>query len=165
MKHDELQSVYCSVARTWSVIGERWTILILREAFRGISRYDDLRQNLQIGRNVLSDRLKLLIDEGVLERIRYQDRPKRYEYKLTPRGEELYPVLMALMSWGDKHMLDEPPMQLIHDACGHEAKPRMACSHCGGPVEWRNLTAEYAAGAWLGGDVDGDPAAPRRVAA
>ena len=148
MKHDELQDLYCSVARTWSVIGERWTMMILRECFRGERRYDQFRSKLGLGSNVLNDRLRVLVDEGVLERVRYQDHPARYEYRLTQKGTDLYPVLLSLVAWGDKYKNDVPPMRLIHRGCGHAAEPRMTCAHCGEPLSWREITAEFQPDAW-----------------
>jgi len=148
MKHDELDGLYCSVARTWSVIGERWTMMILRECFRGERRYDHFRSKLGLGSNVLNDRLRVLVDEGILDRVRYQDRPARYEYRLTTKGADLYPVLLSLAAWGDKYKNAVPPVRLIHRACGHAADPRMNCAHCGEPLSWREMTAEYQPGAW-----------------
>jgi DNA-binding HxlR family transcriptional regulator len=148
MRHDELQDVYCSVARTWSVIGERWTMMILRECFRGERRYDHFRTKLQLGSNVLNDRLRVLVTEGVLARVQYEDRPPRHEYRLTTKGADLYPVLVALMAWGDKYENDVPPVRLIHRDCGHAAEPRMTCAHCAKPVTWRDMTAEFEPDAW-----------------
>jgi len=148
MKHDELDGLYCSVARTWSVIGERWTMMILRECFRGERRYDHFRSKLGLGSNVLNDRLRVLVDEGILDRVRYQDRPARYEYRLTNKGADLYPVLLSLAAWGDKYKNAHPPVRLFHRACGHAADPRMTCAHCGEPLSWREMTAEYQPGAW-----------------
>jgi DNA-binding HxlR family transcriptional regulator len=148
MKHDELQDLYCSVARTWTVIGERWTMMILRECFRGERRYDHFRSKLGLGSNVLNDRLRVLVDEGVLERVQYQDHPARYEYRVTTKGADLYPVLVSLMAWGDKYKNDVPPMRLIHRNCGHATEPHMTCSHCGEPVSWREMTAEFQPDAW-----------------
>ncbi|WP_018332683.1 winged helix-turn-helix transcriptional regulator [Actinomycetospora chiangmaiensis] len=148
MKHDELGDVYCSVARTWSIIGERWTMLILRECFRGERRYDHFRSKLGLGSNVLNDRLRLLTERGVLERVRYQDHPARHEYRLTAKGADLYPVLVAVMAWGDRYENDVPPVTLVHRACGHAADARLTCGHCGEPLGWRDMTAEFAPGAW-----------------
>jgi DNA-binding HxlR family transcriptional regulator len=148
MKHDELEDLYCSVARTWSVIGERWTMMILRECFRGERRYDHFRSKLGLGSNVLNDRLRVLVSEGVLSRVQYQDHPARYEYRLTSKGADLYPVLVCLVAWGDKYKNDIPPMRLIHRKCGHAAAPRMTCGHCGQTVSWREMTAEFQPDAW-----------------
>lgn len=148
VKHDELADVYCSVARTWSVIGERWTMLILRECFRGERRYDHFRLQLGIGSNVLNDRLALLTGEGVLDRVPYQDNPTRHEYRLTTKGQDLYPVLLAIMAWGDTYTTDIPPLRLTHTPCGHPADPTMTCAHCGQSVRWREMSAEYQPNAW-----------------
>lgn len=148
MRHDELQDVYCSVAKTWSIIGERWTMMILRECFRGERRYDHFRSKLGLGSNVLNDRLRLLTTEGILDRMLYQDSPPRHEYRLTTKGADLYPVLVAVMAWGDKYENDIPPVRLFHRDCGHAAEPRLTCAHCAKPVGWRDMTAEIAPEAW-----------------
>jgi DNA-binding HxlR family transcriptional regulator len=148
VRHDELGDVYCSVARTWSVIGERWTMMILRECFRGERRYEHFRTKLGLGANVLNDRLRVLTAEGVLERVPYQDRPVRHEYRLTTKGADLYPVLVALMNWGDTYENDVPPVRLVHRGCGQRAEPRTTCAHCGEQITWREMTAEVAPTAW-----------------
>ena len=148
MKHEELSEVYCSLARTWAVIGERWTMLIIREAFRGTRRFDGFQQRLSVGRNVLSNRLVRLTDEGVFERVRYQESPDRYEYRLTQKGMDLYPVLLMLMRRGDRYKVDAPPVRLVHKHCGKEASPELRCGHCGEPVDYHSLRAEYAPDAW-----------------
>ncbi|MHC1562417.1 winged helix-turn-helix transcriptional regulator [Actinomycetospora sp. C-140] len=148
MKHDELGDVYCSVARTWSVIGERWTMMILRECFRGERRYEHFRTKLGLGANVLNDRLRVLTAEGVLERVLYQDTPPRHEYRLTTKGADLYPVLVALMTWGDTYENDVPPVRLVHRDCGHAAAPQLTCGHCAEPVTWREMRAELEPQAW-----------------
>lgn len=148
MKHDELQDVYCSVGRTWAILGERWTMLILRECFRGQRRYDHFKTKLGLGSNVLNDRLRILTEEGVLERTQYQDNPVRHEYRMTAKGQDLYPVLLSLMSWGDKYKNDIPPVRLIHRNCGFDANPAMTCAHCGEPLKWREMTAELHPDAW-----------------
>ncbi|WP_308817613.1 winged helix-turn-helix transcriptional regulator [Pseudonocardia alni] len=98
--------------------------------------------------NVLSDRLRVLVEEGVLDRVPYQERPVRHEYRLTPKGADLYPVLVALMNWGDRYAVDVPPVRLVHRGCGHPAEPRLTCAHCGEPVAWRDMTAEVEPDAW-----------------
>jgi DNA-binding HxlR family transcriptional regulator len=148
MKHEDLRHVYCSVARTWAVLGERWTMLIVREAFRGTRRYDVFQRRLAVGRNILSDRLQTLTSEGIFTRTRYQRSPDRYEYQLTDKGKDLYPVLLALMRWGDRYQVDEPPVRLVHKACGETAEPELICSHCGERVGYGDLRAEYAPDAW-----------------
>ncbi|MGD9527359.1 winged helix-turn-helix transcriptional regulator [Pseudonocardia sp.] len=148
MRHDDLGDVYCSVARTWSVIGERWTMLILRECFRGERRYEHYRSKLGLGSNVLNDRLRLLTEEGILDRVPYQTAPLRHEYRLTKKGQDLYPILVSIMAWGDTYKTDKPPVQLVHRTCGHKAEPRLTCAHCAEPIQWRQMTAELEPDAW-----------------
>jgi len=102
----------CSIARALEVIGERWTLLIVRDAFLGLGRFDEFQASLGIARNVLAERLGRLVDEGILERVRYSERPERYEYRLTPKGRELNVALAALRQWGDSHLSDKPPRVL-----------------------------------------------------
>lgn len=123
-------------------------MLILRECFRGERRYECFRTKLGLGSSVLNDRLRLLVGEGVLERVPYQDNPVRYEYLLSPKGQDLYPVLLSLMGWGDRYKNEKPPVHLIHRMCGHGAVPRVTCSHCAGPLHWRDMAAEFQPGAW-----------------
>ena len=148
MRHDDLADVNCSVARTWSVIGERWTMLVLRELFRGRRRFDEIQQALGLGRSVLADRLAMLTDEGVLERVRYQDSPARHEYRLTPKGDDLYPLLVASIQWGDRWKSETPPVTLRHVECGHRPELQLRCGHCEEQVARRDVRAEFAADAW-----------------
>src|SRR5262245_53051593 len=105
----------CSIASALEIVGDRWTILILRDAFRGIRRFDELRRDLDIPRAVLAERLRRLVDHGVLVKRRYQERPERFEYRLTPMGLQLSPILVALMQWGDRWLSGEdgPPTLLV----------------------------------------------------
>ena len=96
----------CSVARALEAIGDRWTMLVIRDAFVGARRFDEFQQRLGIARNVLADRLSRLVDEGILEKHEYQERPQRFEYRLTSKGVDLFPVLVSLMKWGDRHAPD-----------------------------------------------------------
>src|SRR5919205_3882112 len=102
----------CSIARALEVVGERWTLLIIRDAFLGLRRFDEFQESLGIARNVLADRLNRLVDEGILERVRYSERPERYDYRLTPKGRELNVALNALRQWGDEHVSERPPRVL-----------------------------------------------------
>src|ERR687887_2260982 len=102
----------CSIARALEIVGERWTLLIVRDAFLGLRRFDEFHESLGIARNVLADRLNRLVDEGILERVRYSERPERFEYRLTRKGRELNVALTALRQWGDAHLLEEPPRLL-----------------------------------------------------
>ncbi|HTF35447.1 MAG TPA: helix-turn-helix domain-containing protein [Myxococcota bacterium] len=147
MRWRDAEGQVCSVARSLAVVGERWTLLILREAFAGLRRFEDLQAHLGIARNVLAARLQGLVDRGVFERISYQTSPERFEYRLTAKGLELYPVLVALMRWGDR-WLDQgegAPIVLVHKDCGQEALATLTCSHCGKPVDARTMRAVLGA--------------------
>jgi DNA-binding HxlR family transcriptional regulator len=141
----------CSIAGTLDVIGDRWSILILRDAFRGVRRFDELQADLGIARNVLAQRLAKLVAHGVLTKRQYSERPARYEYRLTPKGVDLSPALVALMRWGDKHVSDgDPPLTLLHDSCGQPLDQTFVCWHCdqtvtpGGIRSSRHATRETA---------------------
>jgi DNA-binding HxlR family transcriptional regulator len=99
----------CSVARALEVVGERWTLLIIRDAFLGLRRFEQFQENLGIARNVLTDRLNRLVEEGILERVPYSERPARYEYRLTPKGRDLNIALAGLRQWGDRYLSEKPP--------------------------------------------------------
>jgi DNA-binding HxlR family transcriptional regulator len=121
----------CSIERTLEVIGDRWTMLILRDSFRGVRRFEAFQRDLGIARNLLTDRLGRLVEHGVLQKQQYQDHPPRYEYRLTPRGVDLSPALVALMRWGDKWLADgEPPVSLLHERCGQPLDQAFVCWHC-----------------------------------
>jgi DNA-binding HxlR family transcriptional regulator len=102
----------CSIARTLEIVGERWTLLIIRDAFLGLRRFDQLQESLGVARNVLTDRLNRLVEEGILERVQYSQRPLRFEYRLTKKGRELNVALTALRQWGDAHLSEKPPRLL-----------------------------------------------------
>jgi DNA-binding HxlR family transcriptional regulator len=134
----------CSIARALETIGERWTLLILRDAFLGTRRFDDFQKSLGIARNVLTVRLKSLVDAGLLERRRYQERPERYEYRLTEKGIDLWPVLFTLMKFGDKHAVEGdamPPTVVTHRRCGTVIDDHMCCPKCGVQVGPRDVVA------------------------
>jgi DNA-binding HxlR family transcriptional regulator len=103
MKWDELAGEACSVARTVAVIGDRWTLMVLRDCFLGVRRFEDFQARLGISRTITAERLKALVDEGVLRKVAYQDRPVRHEYRLTDKGLDLYPLIMAVVNFGDRH--------------------------------------------------------------
>jgi DNA-binding HxlR family transcriptional regulator len=134
----------CSIARTLEVVGERWTLLIVREALNGTRRFDDFRRRLGIARNVLTVRLDRLVEDGVLDRRAYHERPTRFEYVPTEKGEALLPVTVALLAWGDRYYSDPvegPPVILRHDPCGKDLAPLTVCSECGGEVHAGNVAA------------------------
>ena len=131
----------CSVARTLEVVGEKWALLAVREAFLGNRRFDEMVRRIGAPRDTLAARLRSLVGAGILERRQYSERPARYEYRLTQAGRELYPVILTLMRWGDEHLAGEdgPPMVLEH-ACGHRLVAKVVCEACGEPAEARTVT-------------------------
>jgi DNA-binding HxlR family transcriptional regulator len=132
----DIDQQVCSVARALSVVGERWTLLILRDAFLGTRRFDQFQSNLGITRHRLSERLTKLVEQGVLVKVPYHDKPLRHEYRLTRKGLALYPVLMSLARWGDDWMAGDAgaPLEYVHEKCGHKARPVLTCSECGDPL-------------------------------
>lgn len=139
----------CSIARVLEIVGDRWTILVVRSALAGGStRFDDFRQRLAIADNVLSDRLSRLTEEGILERRQYQDRPVRHEYVVTEKGRELWPILVAMVEWGDRyHAPNGPPRILYHAECGGEVRQHLTCAHCGDPVPPAEIATRPGPGA------------------
>lgn len=138
MRETHLARMDCSIARTAEIIGDRWTLMIVRSmfGFKGLHRFEELRAELGVARNILSDRLGLLIERGIVEQRRYSDKPPRHEYHLTSAGKDLLPVILALLRWGDTHLMgdDGPPVILQHTECGHDMVPYLACSHCHEPL-------------------------------
>jgi DNA-binding HxlR family transcriptional regulator len=128
----EYDTANCTIGAAVSAIGEKWTFLILREAFNGVRRFDDMRRRTQAPRQVLSDRLSRLVADGMLRRVPYQERGQRarHEYRLTQKGLDLYPVLVALMAWGDKYAVGPagPQVQLTHRDCGADVRLQLACT-------------------------------------
>ncbi|MGW4272015.1 winged helix-turn-helix transcriptional regulator [Streptomyces seoulensis] len=126
----------CSLARSLEVIGERWTLLIVRSALLGTTRFDGFLSHLDIARNVLSSRLNRLVEHGILERAPYQDKPVRHEYRLTPAGRDLTRAVVALMQWGDRNLPQElgPPRRADHLGCQGTVEVELHCSHCGRAV-------------------------------
>ncbi len=138
----EMGSRICSVARTIEILGDRWIFLIIREAFFGIKTYEEFQRNLGIATNILSDRLKTLVQNGVFKRIKNPDDGRRFVYKLTEKGLDLYPIVLAIMNWGDRWLAgeEEPPLVLYHENCGHRLEPVMKCAHCSETVQARDIT-------------------------
>lgn len=137
-----------SVSRALELVGERWTLLILREAFFGVQRFGQLARNLNIPRPTLSSRLRMLVDVGLLARVPYSRDPERHEYRLTEAGRDLFAAIVVLMRWGDEHLPtpDGPPIVLRHQNCGELADPRLICAHCGDEITARNVTPEAGPG-------------------
>jgi DNA-binding HxlR family transcriptional regulator len=132
----------CSIARSLDIIGESWSLLILRDILQGSRRFDELQNGLGIATNVLTARLARLTGEGLLERRRYQERPVRFEYLLTEKGRDLSPILVNLVQWGNKYLSrpKEMPQAIVHNACAHVMTPRQICSHCEAPIGKQGLS-------------------------
>lgn len=143
MKRVSFDGMSCSIARSLETIGEWWTPLIVREVFYGRRRFDEIQGDLGISRNILTDRLTTLVDDGVLERRNIAQSGTRWEYHLTDKGRDLFPVLVALMQWGDRWAVGDkgPPVIMEHRACGHPADPVYVCSHCGEQLDDTSLRA------------------------
>lgn len=109
MLRNDYEGQKCSIARALEIVGERWTLLIIRDAFLGLRRFDQFQESLGIARNVLADRLARLVEEGILDRVRYNERPERYEYRLTSKGRDLGIALAGLRQWGDTYLSEQPP--------------------------------------------------------
>src|SRR5690242_2296995 len=147
MERKSFEHMSCSVAQCLEVVGEWWTMLVVRDAFLGVQRFDEFQARLGIARNVLSQRLNKLVEAGVLERRAYQDRPIRYDYVLTDKGRDLWPVLTALRQWGDRYAAPNgPPVELVHERCGHSAELVITCAHCGEHVQHRDVRARRGPG-------------------
>lgn len=121
----------CSIAKSLEVIGERWSLLIVRDVMNGNRRFGEIQVSLGIARNVLSARLQRLVDEDILERRAYQESPPRHEYFLTQKGLDLWPALIALLNWGDRYSPGPPPKLVLHKECGGEVSERGICERCG----------------------------------
>ena len=136
----------CSAARTLEVVGDRWALLIVREALLGDHRFDEMQRRTGAPRDILAARLKKLVAAGVLERRLYQERPSRYEYHLTEAGEDLHTVITALRQWGDRHAVDDgrPPATRFAHACGATEPARMVCPDCGETVAPGSYIREVA---------------------
>jgi DNA-binding HxlR family transcriptional regulator len=148
MRYDELTEVPCSIVRPLALLGDRWTLVLIRQAFAGIRRFEDFQSTLGISRSRLSDRLERLTAAGILSREPYKDNRTRFEYRLTEKGHDLYPVLMALREWGDKHMAEDgPPVVYRHRGCGGEARLSLECETCGKPLSARDVRPAPGPGA------------------
>jgi DNA-binding HxlR family transcriptional regulator len=138
----------CSIARTLELIGDRWTLLIIRDAFMGVRRFEVFQRSLGIARNVLTDRLDRLVEAGILRRELYQERPDRYEYRLTRKGVDLWPVIITTIKWGDKHVAEHgPPVLIRHKDCGGDIDQRLHCTVCGAELTPNDVYVERGPGA------------------
>ena len=136
MKRTSFARWPCSVARTMDLLGDWWTPLVLREAFYGLRRFDEIQAGLGIARNTLADRLRRLVDEGLLEKVPYQADPVRYDYVLTEKGRDFFGVIAAMTAWGDRWLADEAgaPITMHHVTCDHDTHAEVVCAHCREPL-------------------------------
>jgi len=147
-QENNLAADSCSIQATLDLVGDRWTLLILRDIFRGVHRFSQIAADLGIAKNLLADRLGKLVDHGILHKVPYQERPLRHEYRLTPKGMDLSPALVALMGWGDRWTSDgEPPTVLIHDACGSDLEQVLLCPSCDETVQPSHIRSRPGSGA------------------
>ena len=138
----------CSIAKSLELVGERWTMLIIREVFLGNRRFDTMATRLDIARNVLTARLSRLVEEGALTKVRYQERPERFEYRLTEKGIDLWPVIVALLQFGDAYYApDGPPVVLRHKKCGGQVDEHRICDTCGKRLTARDVVGRAGPGA------------------
>jgi DNA-binding HxlR family transcriptional regulator len=158
MKRTTFAEQPCSIARTLDAVGEWWTPLILRDVAYGVRRFREIQDDLGISANVLADRLEALLAEGLLETRLYQERPERHEYRLTRKGAELIPALLALKEWGDrwKWPAGRGPVRVVHEECGEEVHLEVRCPHCERQAEVGELRAT-ARGGVVGRLAEDDP--------
>jgi DNA-binding HxlR family transcriptional regulator len=147
MERKSFADMDCSVAQCLEVVGEWWSMLVVRDAFLGVSRFDAFQERLGISRNILQQRLTRLVDAGVLQREPYSEHPLRYDYRLTEKGRDLWPVLTAMRQWGDRHSApDGPPLVVTHKDCGSSADVVLVCGSCGERVGPRDVKASAGPG-------------------
>ena len=146
MKRSSVAHLNCSIAQTLEVVGEWWTLLILRNIMLGQRRFEAIQSHLGIARNILSTRLSTLVEADIVQRVPYQTNPERFEYRLTPRGRDLFPVIVALMNWGDAWEAPHGPPMLLKHECGEVAPAILTCSACGQPITLDNIRAEAGPG-------------------
>jgi DNA-binding HxlR family transcriptional regulator len=146
MERKSFADMHCSVAQCLEVVGEWWSMLILRDAFLGVTRFDDFQRRLGVSRNILNQRLSHLVEEGVLNKVPYSEHPPRSDYRLTDKGRDLWPVVTAMRQWGDRYSApDGPPVVVTHKGCTGDAV--MACSVCGEHLGARDMQAVPGPGA------------------
>jgi DNA-binding HxlR family transcriptional regulator len=136
----EIQPRECSIANALAVVGERWSLLALREIMFGVRRFDQIAQNTGASRDILATRLRKLVDSGLLAKKQYEVHPPRYEYVLTEAGSALHTVLLTLMAWGDRYVTEGPPPTVWRHTCGAELAPETVCTHCHEPLGPDELT-------------------------
>jgi DNA-binding HxlR family transcriptional regulator len=137
----------CSVAQCLEVIGEWWSMLIVRDAFMGVTRFEEFQRRLGISRNILHQRLNTLVDMGVLVKVPYSQHPPRHDYRLTDKGRDLWPVLTAMRQWGDRHAAPSgPPIEIVHKSCGSRSEAVLVCGSCGESLGPRDVEAVPGSG-------------------
>jgi DNA-binding HxlR family transcriptional regulator len=147
MERKSFAGMDCSVAQCLEVVGEWWSMLIVRDSFLGVTRFEDFQRRLGISRNILRQRLTKLVDAGVLTRVPYSEHPPRVDYRLTDRGRDLWPVISAMRQWGDAYAAPAGrPVEVTHTACGSTRPLALVCPDCGEPVGPRDVTATAGAG-------------------
>ncbi len=147
MERKSFAMMDCSVAQCLEVVGEWWSMLVVRDAFLGVTRFDDFQRRLGISRNILQQRLTKLVAAGVLERAPYSDRPVRYDYRLTDKGRDLWPVLTTMRQWGDRYAAPSGhPVEVRHKSCGEITNAVLVCECCGERIGPRDVTAEPGPG-------------------
>jgi DNA-binding HxlR family transcriptional regulator len=148
VERKSFSDMHCSVAQCLEVVGEWWSMLIMRDVFLGVTRFDDFQERLGISRNILSQRLNRLVQTGVLVKVPYSEHPPRFDYRLTDKGRDLWPVLTAMRQWGDKHEApDGLPLVVTHKTCGQVSEAIMTCSACGEAIGPRDVRATSGPGA------------------
>ena len=148
MRRTRFEEWNCSIARATDILGDWWTPLVVREAFYGTRRFDDFVDRLGIGRNILTERLRRLTDEGILDKVAYQERPTRYEYRLTAKGRDLFGVIAALHRWGNDWLAGDegPPIEMVDRATGEVVNPIVVDEATGKPLDPRQITARPGPG-------------------
>ncbi len=142
MRWNEINTVECSIARALSVVGDSWTMMIVRDVFLGIRRFDAMHRDLGITPHRLSNRLGKLVRDGILARVEYEKRPRRFEYRLTEKGIDLFPLIVVLNTWGDRWMAGRAgvPIELVHRTCGRAIKPALTCPACDEKIVPREMS-------------------------
>lgn len=148
MRRTDTSSWPCTIARAADVLGDHWNLLLIRQACLGTRRFDDFQRALGVGRNILSQRLSRLVEEGLLCKVQYQDTRPRYEYRLTDKGRDVYPILAAMAAWGERWLTgpEGTPLVLHHSTCGHDMHAVVVCSECAQPIAVRDIRAKVGPG-------------------